>query len=230
MKIAISQSNYIPWKGYFDLIGLVDVFVIYDDVQYTQGDWRNRNIIKTSNGLRWLTIPINKKGRIKNSIAETKIANKFWIEKHLKSIEHNYKKSRFFDSNFNFVKDLYSGLNSEYLTEINSYLIKNICTKLNIRTKIINSSQFKKEGDRNTRLISICRQMGATSYLTTKKAKSYINEELFLSSGIRVEYISFDEYKAYEQCWGDFEHKVSIIDLFLNCGDNAFKYMQIGYS
>ena len=230
MKIAISQSNYIPWKGYFDLIGLVDVFVIYDDVQYTHSDWRNRNIIKTSNGLSWLTIPINKKGRIKNSIAETKIANNFWIEKHLKSIEHNYKKSRFFDSNFDFVKDLYSGLNSEYLTEINSYFIQNICTKLNIRTKIINSSRFNKDGDRNSRLISICRQMGATSYLTTKKAKNYINAELFLSSGIKVEYISFDEYKTYEQCWGGFEHKVSILDLFFNCGENSSKYMQIGSS
>ena len=50
-KIAILQSNYIPWKGYFDLIGSVDTFVFYDEMQYTKRDWRNRNKIKTRNGL-----------------------------------------------------------------------------------------------------------------------------------------------------------------------------------
>ena len=65
-KIAILQSNYIPWKGYFDIISKVDEFIFYDEVQYTKHDWRNRNRIKTSNGLIWLTIPVNNKGNIQN--------------------------------------------------------------------------------------------------------------------------------------------------------------------
>ena len=59
-KVAIVQSNYIPWKGYFDLINLVDEFILFDDMQYTRRDWRNRNIIKTFNGLLWLTIPVGR--------------------------------------------------------------------------------------------------------------------------------------------------------------------------
>ena len=61
-KVAILQSNYIPWKGYFDIIASVDEFIIFDEMQYTTRDWRNRNRIKTQNGLKWLTIPVNGKG------------------------------------------------------------------------------------------------------------------------------------------------------------------------
>ena len=65
-KLAVSQSNYIPWKGYFDMIAAVDQFVILDDVQFTKNDWRNRNVIKTPLGLSWLSIPVGKKINRKN--------------------------------------------------------------------------------------------------------------------------------------------------------------------
>ena len=82
-KIAILQSNYIPWKGYFDIINMVDEFVLYDDMQYTRRDWRNRNKIKTPNGLQWLTIPVQVKGKYLQKIKETKISEKKWTKNHL---------------------------------------------------------------------------------------------------------------------------------------------------
>ena len=58
-RVAIVQSNYVPWRGYFDLISSVDEFILLDDVQYTKQDWRNRNRINTENGVVWLTIPVH---------------------------------------------------------------------------------------------------------------------------------------------------------------------------
>ncbi|MFW5835685.1 MAG: WbqC family protein, partial [bacterium] len=96
-KIAILQSNYIPWKGYFDIINYVDEFIVYDDAQYTRRDWRNRNLIKTPRGLKWLTIPVEVKGKYTQTIYETKIADKNWAEKHWKSIRHNYNEADCFE-------------------------------------------------------------------------------------------------------------------------------------
>jgi hypothetical protein len=80
-KIAILQSNYIPWKGYFDLIQMVDEFVLYDNVQYTKNDWRNRNKIKTPNGTQWLSIPVRGES-LTQLIQDTKVVNNNWRKKH----------------------------------------------------------------------------------------------------------------------------------------------------
>ena len=77
-KVAILQSNYIPWKGYFDMIASVDEFILYDDMQYTRRDWRNRNQIKTAQGLKWLTIPVCVKGKYYQKIRDTEIAKSNW--------------------------------------------------------------------------------------------------------------------------------------------------------
>jgi hypothetical protein len=81
-KVAILQSNYIPWKGYFDLIHMVDEFVLFDTAQYTRRDWRNRNVIKTRNGLLWLTIPVAVKGRYLQTIQQTEVSEPSWKEHH----------------------------------------------------------------------------------------------------------------------------------------------------
>jgi hypothetical protein len=95
-RIAIVQSNYLPWKGYFDLMASVDEFVLYDDVQYTRRDWRNRNQIKTPQGLQWLTVPVRVKGKYHQSIRETEIDDESdWASDHLKALSLNYRKAPF---------------------------------------------------------------------------------------------------------------------------------------
>ena len=96
-RVAIVQSCYIPWKGYFDLINLVDEFILYDDRQYTRRDWRNRNRIKTPQGSQWLTIPVEVKGRFDQRIDETKISELDWAGKHWKTLEHNYRAAPHFE-------------------------------------------------------------------------------------------------------------------------------------
>lgn len=88
-KNAILQSNYIPWKGYFDLIQMVDEFVLYDNVQYTKNDWRNRNKIKTPNGTQWLSIPVRGES-LTQLIQDTKVVNNNWRKKHWKTLLQNF--------------------------------------------------------------------------------------------------------------------------------------------
>lgn len=225
MKVGIIQSNYIPWRGYFDLIDDVDLFIFYDDVQYTKNDWRNRNRIKTANGLIWLTIPVLFKLSEKTSIQDAKIDyKKHWLRKHEDSILFSYAKAPFFKD---YAEDLFSILNKKYVTisELNITLIKWIMQKININTEIKMSSEFRSTGIKTARLINILKQAGATSYLSGPSAKAYLDAKMFRTAGIDLEYKGY-EYIEYPQLYGKFEPQVSIIDLLFNCGENSIEYLK----
>ncbi|MEO7294335.1 MAG: WbqC family protein [Ginsengibacter sp.] len=225
-RVAILQSNYIPWKGYFDLIASVDKFILYDDMQYTKGDWRNRNKVKTSQGTQWLTIPILT--NFGQKINETKVFGTEWAHKHLKSIELIYKKSSRFDSVFPWVRNLYEQTGElKLLSEINFYFIKEICKKIEISTELIDSRQFKIEGIKSEALISVLKQIGGvTSYLSGPAAKSYLDIQLFNQENIKVNWMDYSNYPEYNQMYPPFEHSVSILDLFFNEGENAHRYLK----
>lgn len=223
-KIIITQSNYIPWKGYFDNIQQADVMVIFDDMQYTRRDWRNRNYIKTPQGLEWLTIPVEVKGKYYQKINETKISDKKWVDYHLKKLRQNYSKAQYFKELMPWVESLYKEVsNKDYLTEVNTFLIQEICTFLNIKTKIIDSRQFVLKEDKTARLVDICTALHATEYLTGPAAKSYIDESKFEKENIKVTYFNYDGYPEYPQLYPPFQHGVTILDVILNCGNDSQK-------
>ena len=119
MKVAVLQSNYIPWKGYFDIIAGVDEFILYDDMQYTRRDWRNRNKIMTPKGPIWLTIPVEVRGKFYQKISETKVADHKWIDRHWKSIQMNYSRARYFNAYKDRIKEIYERCRDEnYLSQI----------------------------------------------------------------------------------------------------------------
>lgn len=227
-KVAILQSNYIPWKGYFDLINVVDEFVVFDDVQYTKNDWRNRNIIKTKQGLKWLTIPVQKTGRLTNhrTIRQTKIIDKDWNKKHWDAILFNYSKAKCFSDYSEFFKELYLSCNSEYLSEINLYFLRAINNVLNISTKLTQSNEYNLSGGQTEKLISICQQAGASEYVSGPAAKDYIKSELFKKANIKLTWMDYQNYPEYNQLFPPFEHKVTILDLLFNEGQNATKFMK----
>ncbi len=227
-KVAILQSNYIPWKGYFDLIKLVDEFVIYDDVQYTKNDWRNRNKIKTPKGLKWLTIPAETSGRLTNArlVRETRIVDKNWNKKHWNTIRFNYSKAKYFSEYRNFFEDLYLNCGYEYLTEINHSFLIAINSILSIKTNITRSEEYDLSGGQTGRLVNICKSLGATEYITGPAAGKYINEELFGQENIKLSWMDYSGYPEYNQLYPPFEHSVSIIDLIFNEGLNSAKYMK----
>jgi hypothetical protein len=226
-KLIITQSNYIPWKGYFDAINLVDEFIIYDDMQYTRRDWRNRNKIKTPQGSIWLTIPVEVKGKYFQKINETKISDKSWISDHWKSIQHNYSKALFFKELSPFVEELYAKCTFEYLSEVNYHFLKNICDLLGIKTQFKSSSEFVMGEGKTERLVDLCKKVGATDYFSGSAAKFYMDEGLFEKENIKVHYFDYSGYQEYPQLHGEFTHELSILDLLLNVGiEGAKRHMK----
>jgi len=225
-KIAILQSNYIPWKGYFDLINMVDEFILYDDMQYTKRDWRNRNKIKTANGSKWLTIPVAVKGKYFQKINETKISDKDWAKKHWQQIEQNYSKSKYFIDYKDIFEELYLTCDEKYLSKINHKFILNICNILKIDTKIRFSDEFELVDGQTEKLLQVCKDCNADIYISGPSAQSYFDTELAKKEGISTQWIDYSNYKNYNQLYPPFEHAVSIIDLIFNEGINAKKFLK----
>jgi hypothetical protein len=224
----ITQSNYIPWKGYFDSISKVDVFVVYDDMQYTKRDWRNRNLIKTSQGLHWLSIPVNVSGKYFQKISETSVVDPKWPKSHLETIKQNYSKAAYFKEVWPWIEELYLTCDYKYLTEINMHFINAFMNFLSIETPVRYSSEFQLNEERTMRLVDICTEIGAKEYFSGPAAKAYMQEDFFKEKGIEVKYLNYSGYKEYNQLFPPFEHGISIIDLILNTGPTAKDFFSNG--
>lgn len=224
-KIAILQSNYIPWKGYFDLIASVDEFILYDDMQYTRRDWRNRNQIKTPQGLLWLTVPVKVKGKYEQTIKETEIDGDLWLVQHQKSIVQNYKKAPFFNDVWPILELLYNKQHA-HLSELNRDFIEVICNYLEIKTKISNSWDYNLVDGKTERLADLTMQAGGVEYISGPAAKDYIDESVFNNLNIKLTWFDYSGYSEYQQLYGDFVHGVSILDLLFNCGKQSANYMR----
>lgn len=228
-KVAILQSNYIPWKGYFDIIASVDEFIFYDEVQYTKNDWRNRNKIKTQKGLIWLTIPCETKGTLSSEqkICETKIVDKRWAKKHWSSLVTTYSKTPYFKEYKSTFENLYEECSKEeYLCKVNYKFIQTINEILGIKTKLSLSQDYGLIEGKTERLVDLVQKTSGTIYLSGPAAKDYINEELFKKANIELEWMDYSGYPEYPQLFPPFEHGVSILDLIFNCGPDARKYMK----
>lgn len=223
-KIAILQSNYIPWKGYFDMIAAVDEFILYDDMQFTKNDWRNRNKIKTPNGLEWLSIPVG--SNINRLIREVTLPENGWRQKHLKTLTLNYGKAKYFDEIMGLITPVYLDTRITHLSSFNRTLIDIICTYLGILTKISYSWDYIVEEGKTERLVNLSQQARASVYISGPAAKAYLDESLFNYANISVEWFNYGGYLSYPQLWGEFTHSVTILDLLFNCGKDAPRYMR----
>lgn len=229
--VAIIQSNYIPWKGYFDIIGMCDEFMLFDEAQYTRRDWRNRNKIKTAQGEHWLTIAVNVKGKFTQRIDETTIQSPRWVDEHLKTLRMNYARAACFASTFPKIEALYRQVEREtHLSQVNYHLLRGICELLGIKTPFTWSSDYQSEEGRVERVLSLCVQAGATEYISGPSAKSYMDDALFSAHGVQVTYMDYSGYPEYPQLYPPFEHGVSILDLLFNVGEDAPRYMKFSHS
>ena len=172
MKVVITQSNYIPWKGYFNAIDTADAFVFLDNVQYTKRDWRNRNKIKTPNGTKWLSIPVQVSGKYSQLIKDTKIVDPKWVDNHLSLFRENYKSAPNFKNGYEFIESVYCSLDSINLSDINQTIIRKIMTYFGINTPIYHASDFQTSQNSSERLLNICKALGATDYYSGPAAKT----------------------------------------------------------
>ena len=223
MKIGTIQSNFLPWRGYFDFIREVDLFIIHDDVQYTKGDWRNRNKIKTPHGAQWITVPVHYR-QTDQLIEETDIDNsKLWARGMLNKIKNSYQKAPHFEPYFSELSDLMLEP-AGTISDLNLRLIQWVCSHLEIKTPLTFSHEYNPQGAKTERLIGILKQVNATTYLSGPSAQAYLEPELFEQAGICLEYKVYD-YPEYEQLYPPFEPAVSVIDLLFMVGKEAKKYL-----
>lgn len=227
-SVAIVQSNYIPWKGYFDLIARVDEFVLYDDVQYTRRDWRNRNRVKTPHGVQWLTVPVEVKGRYLQLIRDTVVSDRAWASEHWRTLQHCYARAPHLSAYRAQFEALYAKAGElTLLSDVNRLFLSAICEMLGIRTAITSSADYGVEvEDPTERLVEICRRAGATEYVSGPAAKAYMDEAIFDRAGVALHYMSYDGYPEYPQLHPPFEHAVSVVDLLFNTGARAPAYMK----
>jgi hypothetical protein len=223
MKVGIIQSNFLPWRGYFDFIREVDLFILHDDLQYTKGDWRNRNKIKTARGLEWVTVPVNYK-TTSQTIEETTIDDSTrWAQKILNRIREVYRAAPHFEPYFTQL----SGHLLEpaaTISELNLRLMRWVCGHLQIETPIQFSREFHPQGAKTERLVGILKQVNASVYLSGPAAQAYLIPELLEAEGIRLEYKKYD-YPEYPQLFPPFEPYVSVIDLLFMTGEEARFYL-----
>lgn len=221
-RVAVLQSNYLPWKGYFDIIHRVDICVIYDDVQYTKNDWRNRNRIVTANGLQWLTVPVG--DSISRLIKGVTIPRHQWQEKHWKSIVQAYSKSPYFHLYREELREVYLDSIWHSLSELNLSLMRFVCRSLGIKTEFRDSGEFDLSGEKSERLLNLLSQIGAHEYISGPAAKGYLDSSAFHSADIAVEYMQY-KYPSYPQRFEPFTHEVSAIDLLFAVGRDAGEFI-----
>ena len=227
-RAAILQSCYIPWKGYFDIIAMADVFVVYDDVKYSKNHWHNRNLIKTQHGLKWLTVPVSRGHDGIDSIDTMRIARPF-AHKHWRSIAQSYARAPFFKKYSEKLEACFKlAASLEDLSAVNVLFLKTLCEELGIRTEIISSRDLKARGGPTERLVNICREVGASAYLSGPSAQAYIDQEKFAKSAIDLEWMDYSSYPRYSQLHGPFAHGVTILDLILNEGPDARTFLKSG--
>lgn len=223
MRVAVIQSNYIPWRGYFDVINDVDLFVFYDDVQYTINDWRNRNKVKTANGVVWLTIPVGNQND--RRICDVEIRDHTWARKHWLTIEQSYRRTPGFAEYGSTFKALYERQWSS-LSELNQTFIRMIARDiLGSETQMVDVRDFTLEGARADRLLQLLKQVGATEYVSGPSARAYLDADYYLREGIRVHWMDYSSYPSYPQLHGPFEPGLSVVDLLMNAGTRATDYI-----
>lgn len=223
-RVAVLQSNYIPWKGYFDIIHDVDLFIFYDDVQYTKNDWRNRNRVKSPAGSQWLTIPTG--AHNDQLICDIQIENKQWARKHFNTLQANYSRTPYFKLYKQFLENVYLEREWLNLSLLNQYLIKTISTQfLGIRTTFKDSREFNLSGQKLERLLQLLRQAEAGVYLSGPAAKDYIEDQMFVESNVLLQYKDYAGYPEYDQVHPPFDHYVTIFDLLFHTGPDAAYYI-----
>ncbi|MFZ4801699.1 MAG: WbqC family protein [Chlorobium sp.] len=222
--VAILQSNYLPWKGYFDIIHDADLFIFYDDLQYTKNDWRNRNIIKTPKCTEWLTVPVGPDNH--RLICDVTITNISWQIKHFATIRQNYSKAPFFANYKEFLEDIYLGRQWKNLSELNRYLIRTISYEfLGITTEFADSRDYTISGKKFDRLMDLIVSAESNCYVSGPAAKDYVDSSKFFEMGIELIWKDYSGYPEYTQRYPPFVHAVSIIDLLFNVGQDAPWYI-----
>ena len=226
---VIMQPTYLSWMGYFDLMDQADVFVYLDDVQFSKQSWQQRNRIRMSHDLGWLSVPVNQKMGQLIRDAEIKSSTDF-PQKHIKSVEMNYARAPHFKKYFKeFSEVLTEGANTGKLVDLNIILIEWVAKQLQITTPRMRSSTIRVDGERSNYIVNICDHVKSKRYLSPEGAVVYLHEDrhLFEGAGIEVKIQKY-AHPVWNQVYQPFIPYCSAIDLIFNNGENSREILLSG--
>jgi hypothetical protein len=226
--VVILQSNYIPWKGYFDLMAVADEFLLFDEVQFTKNDWRNRNRIVLDGRLHWLTLPVRTAGRFGTAIEYINVSDPGWAKSHWDTLRQAYRQAPHFAFAAPALEEAYrTAAGFTRLSEINEHFLRSIATLLGVPTPILPAGIVPRTiEDPTGRLLEICRARGATAYVSGPAARAYLDVSAFHRAGIALYFADYSGYPTYQQGCEPFEHGVSIIDTLMGCGAGARQHLK----
>jgi hypothetical protein len=221
MIIACHQPNFMPWPGLFFKAMQAEQLVLLDDVQFPLGgSWVNRNRLKNDQGELWLTVPVWKRGKSLQSIDQVEICNQEnWQKKHFASLEHAYGKAPYWDEHGRSCEEIYHS-RWQGLLDLNLTILDFLQTALGIDKPVLRNSTLAIAAKGSLRLVSICKALGASKYLTIASSRKYLDQQLFHLHGIEVVYYKYQP-PVYPQLWGDFIANLSVLDLLLTCGPKS---------
>ncbi len=227
MKVSIHQPQYLPWLPYFLKINQSDVFIILDTVDFQKNGLQNRNQIKTAQGAHWLTVPVRQ--QLGQKILDVKIDNSSaWRRKHWQTLQHSYGKAHAFKG---YEKDLESIYMHEWegLCELNVEVISMMMRWMNIQTPMLRSSQMEATGNASDLVLSLCMEVGATSYLSGLGGEDYLKPEAFKNAGVDIIYQASVLTETYPQqsSQAGFINHLSALDIMLNCGTSWKNYLPL---
>ena len=198
-SVVITQSNYVPWRGWYAMVRASDTLVYLDDVQFTRRDWRNRNRILIGGQPKWITIPVNNSGNYHSLIHEITVSDPRWWESHLSLLKSAYHSQDFFSSFITKIQSAYKALEGlDSLSAINQRLNEWIFSTLKIATTVRDSREFPSHLKRSERLVEICKFIGANEYISGPAAKAYLDEKLFEENSIEVRWIDYSKLPPFE--------------------------------
>ena len=228
MKAMLIQPLYFPWIGLFDMMDQCDLFIFYDDAQYSKGGWQSRNRIKSYNGVRWLSVGIDRSYRLGEKISAVKVNHAAgWVEKNLNQLEESYREAAYFSQYYPVVSEF---MNSKFdrLIDYSAGSIRLMAGILGLKTKMMFSSEFNILGSRGSqKVVDICLASGADTYLDGATGKDLYDPDFFSNRGINI---YFHEYShpVYRQLYGEFVSHLSVLDLLFNEGERSMEIIRRG--
>jgi hypothetical protein len=230
MRCAISQPTFLPWIGWFDLVDQSDVMIILDDVQFSKQSWQQRNRVRTTNGLEFISVPVRTAGRLFQRIIDCKLVDDRFVKKTIGTVQANYASAPFFTETFaELVRILKFGASTASLLELNCELILWMADKLGVTTSMIRASALAVSGRRGEHVAAICECVGADTYISPPGAEAYLSDDraAFERRGISISIHVF-EHPEYPQCYLPFMPYASALDLIFNTGPAAGETMRTG--
>jgi hypothetical protein len=225
--VSISQPRYLPWLGYFHRIATSDLFIYLDTVQYTPRDWENRNKVKTDRGWTWLTVPV--KAAYRTLIPEVLIDNEQpWQHRHWKTILTFYSTAPHFHCYVERLRGIYEDRTWQSLTHLNVPLTGTLCECLGIaQARFAKASDIGAQGRGSELILSLCKAVGATAYLSGSQGRNYLDQAAFHKAGISLLYQDY-KHPVYPQLYGAFQPNMAVIDLLFNCGPDSLDLLMSG--